>query len=190
MDDDTLDNVRHLPVKRPEGVAELPKRSQIQSDRITRARQRHRCLELAAAGLTIEAIAHEVGQTPRGVRSTIRNQLKKWAEDNSSNLADYRMMKLFELDQLKRAVWPKALRGELDAVREAARLIGMQSDISGATAPQKHEHDHNHSVQLDQAELQRMEAAWMDARPAGLPAPEVENADEIVYDAELVSGAE
>lgn len=185
MDDD-LDNVRHLPLSRPNGVAELPKHSQIQSDRITRARQRHRCLELAAAGLTIDAIAHETGQTPRGVRSTIRNQLKKWAEDNADNLAEYRMMKLFELDQLKRAIWPKALRGELDAVREAARLIGMQSDISGASAPQKHEHEHNHAVALDRDELTRMERAWMDARPVGLPTPEVENADEIVQEAEVV----
>lgn len=182
MDDD-LDNVRHLPISRPDHVAELPRHSQIQSDKITKARQRHRCLELAAAGLTVEAIALETGKTPRGVRATIRNQLKKWAEENAHNLEEYRYMKLFELDQLKRAVWPKALRGEIDAVREAARLIGMQTDISGAAAPQKHEHEHEHRVaQLDPEELRRMERAWTDARPEGLPVGETEN----VIDVEAV----
>jgi len=174
MDDDD-DNVRHLPLRRPEGVADLPKFSQIQSDKITKARQRHRCLELAAAGLTPEAIAVETGQSARGVKATIRNQLKKWAKDNAGNLAEYRMMKLFELDQLKRAVWPKALRGDVVAIREAARIITLQSDISGASAPQKHEHDHKHAIfNLDLNEVRRMEQAWMDAAPDGLPEAEVE----------------
>lgn len=187
------DNVRHLPVTRPESVEQLQKPSQIQSDRVTKAKARHRVLELAAAGLTDEQIAWETGKTSRGVRQTIDRQLKKWGQDNSGNLENYRSQKLFELDQLKRAVWPEALRGDTKAIREATKIITIQAGISGAGAASKHEHDHRVGpMDVDENEVRRMERAWVDAAPGQIPLLEDAECDlpdpDDIEDAVIVEG--
>ena len=172
-EDDGYDNVTPLPLRAAPEVRELPRRNQIQSDKITKAKARHRVLELAAAGLTAEQIAHETGKTERGVKTIINKQLQKWVAQNNESLAEYRQMKLFELDQLKRAIWPKALKGEVRAVKEAMKIVLAQASISGASAPQKHEHEHNVNLPVDPVEIRRMEQAWVDSAPAGeLPSGE------------------
>lgn len=164
------DNIRPLPVRRAPETHELPKRAQIQSDKVTQAKARHRVLELAAAGLTDEQIAVETQKTPRAIRTMITKQLKKWADHNSGHLEEYRAQKVFELDQLKRAIWANALRGDLKAVREATRIVQMQADISGAGAPAQHKHEHEvRDNRIDEAEVRRMEQAWVESGPRQMP---------------------
>lgn len=191
MSQEYEDNIVPLPMKRPDDVE--GRRAQRQSDKLVKAKARHRVLELAAAGLTDEQIAMATDKTPRGVRQTINRQLEKWAEVNASNLAHYRVQKLFELDQLKRAIWGRALEGDLKATREAMKLIALQAQMSGAGAPAKHEHDHNMHVPIDPDEVRRMERAWMDSAPRQLPlledvecdTPDDEDED-VVVDADVV----
>lgn len=128
---------------------------------IKRAQRRHRVLELRAAGLTEQQIGEELGMHQANVSRSINRALKKWADQDVESTQAIRQMKLFELDQLKRAVWAKALRGDLGAVREAVRIIQLQSRIAGAEMPVKVERHTTVEVGIDTAEIDRMESAWL-----------------------------
>jgi predicted transcriptional regulator len=130
---------------------------------IERAKRRNRVLELRAAGLTEGQIAEQLGMAQSNVSRSINRALSKWAEQDAANVDQVRQMKLFELDQLKRAIWARALKGDLGAVREAAKIIGMQSRIAGADSPLKVERHTTVEVGIDSAEIDRMESAWLAA---------------------------
>jgi predicted transcriptional regulator len=128
---------------------------------IERAKRRNRVLELRAAGLTEAQIAEQLSMSQSNVSRSIQRALTKWAEQDAQNVEQVRAMKLFELDQLKRAIWARALKGDLNAVREAAKIIGMQSRIAGADSPVKIERHTTVEVGIDTAEIDRMESAWL-----------------------------
>lgn len=130
---------------------------------IERAKRRNRVLELRAAGLTEHQIAEQLGMSQPNVSRSINRALSKWAEQDAANVEHVRAMKLFELDQLKRAIWASALKGDLGAVREAAKIIGMQARIAGAESPLRVERHTTVEVGIDSAEIDRMEQAWLDS---------------------------
>lgn len=174
MDDG--DNVRPLrpdmevlpePRTRAEGTRAQP---------VTRARRRTRVLELRAAGLTEQQIADQMGLTQQGVSAIITRALKKWAEESGEKVEEIRAMKLFELDQLKRAVWAKAIQGDLKAIREAVRIIQVQAKIAGAEAPVKVEHRTTEDIGIDPREVERLEQVWLESG----------NAEDAIPDAEVV----
>lgn len=141
---------------------------------IERAKRKNRVLELRAAGLTEAQIAENLGMSQSNVSRGINRALKKWAEEDARNVEQVRQMKLFELDQLKRAIWAKALQGDLAAVREAARIIGMQSRIAGADSPVKIERHTTVEVGIDSQEIDRMEASWLASGGADIDGEAVE----------------
>lgn len=145
----------------------LQRRSEVarrtRSGIIERAKRRNRVLELRAAGLTESQIAEQLGMSQPNVSRSINRALKRWAEQDAANVEQVRQMKLFELDQLKRAIWASAIKGDLAAVREAAKIIGMQARIAGAESPVRVERHTTVEVGIDAAEIERMESAWLDA---------------------------
>jgi predicted transcriptional regulator len=156
------ENVRHLPAKtgefrpRPRDIGR-----QTRAGILTRAQRRNRVLELRAAGLTEQQIADQLGMTQGAVSKIINKALRSWAEADGMNIEMVRAQKLFELDQLKKAIWARALQGELAAVREATKIIQAQSKISGADAPVRVERHTTVELEVDSREIQRMEDAWL-----------------------------
>jgi predicted transcriptional regulator len=150
------ENVRQLPARRPSDRGR-----QTRAGIITRAQRRNRVLELRAAGLTEQQIGEQLGMTQGAVSKVINKALRAWAENEGRNVEMVRAQKLFELDQLKRAIWARALQGELPAVREAVKIIQAQSKISGADAPIRVERHTTVEVDLDAREIERMESAWL-----------------------------
>src|SRR5262245_18513490 len=154
------------------------------SKRLTKAKQQHRVLQLAAAALTdaeIREVMRKDGYrwSYDKVRNFLRDTLKEWTRLNSDRLAEYREITLFELEQLKRAVWTDALKGDTDAVREARSVIKTQLEMSGAAAPRRHEHKVALDVDIEPGEIEAMERAWINAAPPlelppGEDIPEVE----------------
>lgn len=147
------------------GLENLPaprtKAEHTRASPVSRARRRTRVLELRAAGLTEEQIAQNVGITQQSVSQIIQRALENMANDSAEKVEQIRAMKLFELDQLKRAIWGEALKGNLKAVREAVKIIQVQAKISGAEAPMKVEQRVVHDMGVDHAEIDRLEAAWL-----------------------------
>jgi transcriptional regulator with XRE-family HTH domain len=164
--------------KEPEGASIAEK---TRGGILTRAKRRTRILELRAAGMTEEQIAEEVGMSRSAVTAVINKQLDQWMEDDRTNVERVRTMKLYELDQLKRAIWAKALKGDVRAVQTAAKIIGQQARIAGAEAPRETNNQPPINIfGMDPAEIDRMEKAWRETRP--------NIADEII-DAEVVENA-
>lgn len=159
------DKVRHLPAPRDASFRPRPRDigRQTRSGILTRAQRRNRVLELRAAGLTEQQIGEQLGMTQGAVSKIINKALRAWAENEGRNVEMVRAQKLFELDQLKKAIWAKALNGDLGAVREAAKIIQMQSKISGADAPVRVERHTTVELDIDQGEVQRMEDAWLNS---------------------------
>lgn len=142
----------------------MPKRDVARATRagiLTRAQRRNRVLELRAAGLTEQQIAEQLGMTQGAVSKIINKALRSWAESDGRNIEMVRAQKLFELDQLKKAIWARAIQGELAAVREATKIIQAQSKISGADAPVRIERHTTVELDMDQREIERMESAWL-----------------------------
>lgn len=134
---------------------------------IIRAKRRTRILELRAAGLTEYQIAEELDMSQSAVSRTINSQLDEWMQEDANHVERIRAMKLYELDQLKRAVWAKALKGDLRAVQQATKIVQAQARIAGAEAPRKVETKTEHSLLgIDADEVARMERAWAETRPA------------------------
>jgi len=152
--------------------------------RMSTAKQQHRVLQLAAASLTNPEISEVMNKegyrwSVRKVKDFLQETLREWTRINSDRLGEYREMKLFELEQLKRAVWTSALKGDTDAVREARALIKTQLEMSGAAAPRRHEHKVALDVDIEPGEIEAMERAWINAAPPielppGEDIPEVE----------------
>jgi predicted transcriptional regulator len=147
------ENVRHLPAR--------SKGRETRAGIITRAQRRNRVLELRAAGLTEQQIGEKLGMTQGAVSKIINKALRAWAENEGRNVEMVRAQKLFELDQLKKAIWARALQGELAAVREATKIIQAQSKISGADAPVRVERHTTVELDVDTREIERMEDAWL-----------------------------
>lgn len=129
--------------------------------RVKRAKRRQRVLELRAAGLTEEQIGGQLGLSQGSVSRIINKALSDWAEKDAANVDQVRQMKLYELDQLKRAIWAKALQGDLGAVREATKIINSQAKIAGAEAPARVERHTTVDLNIDADEVGRMEQAWL-----------------------------
>jgi hypothetical protein len=150
------------PVRKPGGFQRDVK-AETRSGKLTRAKRRNRILELRAAGLSEAQIGETMEMTQGGVSKVITAALKEWADRDGQNIEQVRAMKLFELDQLKRAIWARALKGELPAIREAVKIIQVQTRISGAEAPVKVERHTTVDIGIDPGEVDRMEQAWLDS---------------------------
>jgi DNA-binding CsgD family transcriptional regulator len=155
-----------LPVKASEqGQHELRQRRAVatRGGKMTRMKRRNRVLELRAAGLTEEQIGEQLGLTQGRVSKIITRALEDWAKKDNANADLVRQQKLFELDQLKRAIWSDALRGDLKAVNAAVKIIQVQARLSGAEAPVKIERHTTVDIEIDPGEVKRMEQAWLDS---------------------------
>lgn len=169
--DSKLDNI--VPLKkttndyayeRPANLPEPVRRGEAaRSSKVQKAKRRMAVMDYRAAGLTYEQIADLVGLSPNGVARIINNTLEEWGKRDEQSAAKIRTQKLFELDQLKRAIWPKALKGDIKAIREVTKIISLQARISGAESPIQHEH-HGMigSVQIDTKEIENMERIWIE----------------------------
>src|SRR5262249_19074103 len=113
--------------------------------------------------LTEEQIGEQLGLTQSRVSKIITKALEDWGKRDSANAELIRQQKLFELDQLKRAIWADALQGDIKAVREATRIIQVQARLAGAEAPVKVERHTTVDIEIDSREVNRMERAWIES---------------------------
>ncbi|MFJ4631286.1 hypothetical protein [Streptomyces sp. NPDC088847] len=98
-----------------------------------------RALELAAAGKTYSEIAAELGYADKsGARKLVQRALAARADPSAAQL---RVIQGVQLEMLMRAVWPKAMQGDTESVREAVRISERYSKLHGLDAPAVHKVD-------------------------------------------------
>jgi hypothetical protein len=93
-------------------------------------------LELRRAGATFEEIARAVGYknhsgASEAYKRAIRRAFAKAGVD------EMRELELDRLDRLTRAVWPKALTGDLSAVDRVLKIMHQRAQYVGLYSPAK-----------------------------------------------------
>lgn len=91
--------------------------------RTSKAALRERqALELRMAGLTFDEIAKRVGYANKGSAKKAYDRAVSGAGLGDLTDDEWRDLELHRLERAHAAIWPKAARGDLAAVREVARL--------------------------------------------------------------------
>ncbi|WP_166195923.1 hypothetical protein [Metallococcus carri] len=93
-------------------------------------------LELRRAGATFDEIAREVGYRNRSAAKKAFDRALANSGGPEVDRATARTHEVDRLDRLLLAVWPKAMKGELDSVREARQIVRLRTHLLGlAIAP-------------------------------------------------------
>lgn len=101
-----------------------------------RAQRDARTLELRRAGATFDQIARQVGWSNRGQAKKSYDRALEATGGPETDRVQARVEEVDRLDRLLTAVWPKAMKGELDAVREARQITRLRVHLLGlAIAP-------------------------------------------------------
>jgi predicted transcriptional regulator len=117
-------------------------------------------LRLRSQGLSYREIADELGvDTSTAYRRTQRALSAVPVEDVES----YRLLELDRLDALQRAIWDKAIDGNLNALDRVLAIMSRRSKLLGLDAPQRREHSLEYftSDQIT-AEVKRLEQLLAD----------------------------
>ena len=98
------------------------------------ALQRHRqALELRQAGLQYQDIADRLGYSSKSsaykaVQSALRRTLQEPADA-------VRQLELARLDRMELALWPRALKGDVQAIDRILRICELRARLLGLNAP-------------------------------------------------------
>lgn len=108
-------------------------------------------LELRRAGATYDECARAVGYaTPQGAYLAYNRALKRTLVEAGADEA--RQTELDRLDRLQRAVWPRAMNGDLQAINSVLRIFDRRARYLGLDAPVKQE------IKLDIADATSIDA--------------------------------
>lgn len=93
-----------------------------------------KCLELWRAGATFEAIAAQVkgGITPEEVADACLRAMQRSPQVSQVEL---RQLEVDRLDRLQMALWPRAVRGELAAVKSYLDIAAMRTKLRAESRP-------------------------------------------------------
>lgn len=91
-------------------------------------------IELRRAGATFDDIARAVGyKEPSGAHAAYKRALKRTLTDAGTE--ELREQELDRLDRMQRAVWPKVMQGDVQAITAALRLMDRRARLLGLDAP-------------------------------------------------------
>lgn len=94
-------------------------------------------LNLRRGGVTFDVIAEQLRLTPEAAKAFFHKAL------GASDPEFHRQLEADRLDRLHFAVWPAALRGELDAIDRVVRLSERRERVS--TLPRQNDHALRHA---------------------------------------------
>ena len=105
--------------------------------RVAAALRRTRIVQLRAAGMSNVEIARREGITEAAVRKGLRVALE---HHGAEDVALLRAVQTRRLDELRLAVWQRALGGHLDSVHAVLAIERELSKLHGTYAPARQEH--------------------------------------------------
>jgi len=95
-----------------------------------------RAVALHMAGMKFDDIAEQVGYTNRGTAyETVMRAIRR---ETTQNVEEVRAAEIARLDELMLTLWPKARRGELQAIDRVLKLMERRAKyLGGLEAPAK-----------------------------------------------------
>jgi len=107
-----------------------PKPDQIDKER--------RVIELRRAGATYDDIAQAVGYADAsGARNAYIRAMKRTLVEAGTE--EIRELELDRLDRMQRAIWAKAMKGDVQAIHTALKILDRRARYLGLDAPMKQE---------------------------------------------------
>lgn len=110
----------------------LPRVQGRHQNRALAARRRARCVDLAAAGWSYEAIRAELGYANRGTVWRIVN--KALVAHEASSVADLRRVQLTRLEALLSSAWTAAAEGDVEAITACVRIVEAEVKLMALRA--------------------------------------------------------
>jgi hypothetical protein len=104
-------------------------------DRAAREARQVQALHLRLAGLSYDAIAHQLGYHHRA--AAYRAVLRALTATQREAAPAVRALELARLDALLERVWPKALAGHLPAVDRVLAILDRRARLLGLQAPER-----------------------------------------------------
>jgi len=97
-------------------------------------------IRLRMAGLTIDAIATELGYaSPASAYKAIMRELETTAKDMSESINAVRQIELRRLDQMQVPIWTNVVAGDPQSIATALRIAERRSALLGLDAPKQFE---------------------------------------------------
>jgi hypothetical protein len=145
-----------------------------------------KALELRKAGISYEVIAQRLGYSNRTAAYRAVSRLIDSTEKEA--VTDLREMELRRLDDLFRALYMKAIGGDLGAVDRCLKIMERRAKIAGIDAPEKSQSDVRQIIKVVYEDVQYAEEFNddNDAQSAFLPAP----SDELIIEGNQESADE
>lgn len=101
---------------------------------IEAAEKQKRALELRKANLTYEQIADALGMTTSAVAKSITRGLRAIPREAAEEL---RTLLLEQHRTMLRSIWTDVIKGNLQAIDRALRILAAIADLEGVNAPVK-----------------------------------------------------
>lgn len=115
-----------------QAVESLPKVSGRHQNKALASARKLRAIELKTQGLTYQQVADEMGYANKGsVHAIIKGAQAAQVADA---VETHRQLELERLDRLQAALWPKAMKGQIDAASAILRIIEARVRLLGLHA--------------------------------------------------------
>ncbi|TMR99527.1 hypothetical protein [Nonomuraea basaltis] len=94
--------------------------------------RRYQALQMRIAGVSAVVIAQRLGySSPQLVSKDITNALKKAAKQEAMAAEELLNLEINRLDRMMAAVWPKVIKGEVNAVEAALKIVNKRASLLG-----------------------------------------------------------
>jgi hypothetical protein len=103
-------------------------------DRIERAENASRALELRLRGLNFEQIGREMGFSRQRAHALVTEEVARVNGERNASATILRNLEAERLDRLQAAVWPRAVEGDLKALDRVLSIMSRRARLLGIDA--------------------------------------------------------
>ncbi|MER7363292.1 hypothetical protein [Nonomuraea wenchangensis] len=100
--------------------------------KLARHERRYQALQMRIAGVSNAVIAQRLGySSPQLVSKDITTALKKAAKQEAMAAEELLHLEINRLDRMMASVWPRVLKGEVNAVEAALKIVNKRASLLG-----------------------------------------------------------
>ncbi|TDD11853.1 hypothetical protein [Nonomuraea diastatica] len=100
--------------------------------KLARHERRYQALQMRIAGVSNAVIAQRLGySSPQLVSKDITTALKKAAKQEAMAAEELLNLEINRLDRMMASVWPRVLKGEVNAVEAVLKIVNKRASLLG-----------------------------------------------------------